>query len=93
MKSGPAASLDEPRQILLDVAALPEEQGDDADRSNALGGERGNGLLERYAVLEESEADRNLGKPARETCRNALERPSPLRIARPVGDQNDALLQ
>ncbi len=91
--TGPPAALDEPREILLRVGALPEQHGNDANRGNAFGDERGDGLIERYAVLEERKADRSRGQPAREACRNALERPRPLRVARPVGDQNDAFLQ
>ena len=63
--TGPPAALDEPREILLRVGAVPEQHGNDANRGNAFGGERGDGLIERYAVLEERKADRSRGQPAR----------------------------
>src|SRR4051812_5274711 len=42
----------EPRQILLHVAAMAQEQRHHTDGEGAFGGERSDGLVERRAVLK-----------------------------------------
>ena len=87
-----AAELgNEPRQILLHVPPLPEKHRDDMDRIRARGGKRRHRFGERRAhQLEIRDRDQKiLGKDRGD----ALERPRPLRIARAVGEKDDAELQ
>src|ERR1044072_1484868 len=85
--------IDQARQVVLHMAALAEEHRDHPDRAHALRDERVHAFLERSAVLQVRQPDARRGKLLREARRDALERPRPLRIARPVSDENDALLQ
>ena len=73
------------------MAALRHEEREDGDRGRALGDEGGDRLLESGRhELEVGERDRVLGAARAHAIADLLEGPRPLRVARAVGEEDDA---
>jgi len=79
------------RQVFFDVTSLSKEYRDNPDGLRACGRERSHGFVKRRPhQLEVGNSDE---KVLRKLCGDALEWARPIRIARAVGEQDDAFFQ
>ena len=86
----PANSVQQPRQIFLEMSALGEEQGDDRDMFDVLGGQSGNGRGKgRLHQFQKRQFYANAGLIAAESRRYSAKRLRPRRITGAMGKEQD----
>ena len=86
----PADVVEQPGQILLEMPALGEEQGDDRDMFDVLGGQfsngRGKGRLHQF---QKRQFYANAGLIAAESRRYSAKRLRPRRVTGAMGEEQD----
>ena len=86
----PANSVQQPRQIFLEMPALGEEQRDDRDMPDVLGGQSGNGGgKSRLHQFQKRQFYANAGLIAAESRRYSAKRLRPRRVTGAMGEEQD----